>query len=192
MTNIKTRAAGMRAASIAAFGLLLALVGLVGAASPAEAKPAGGSAVAPSTRSITPPAAQLRQGVAAPAKKSLSTTGAPTAQLHQDAFCDQFSNGTGDLCLWWGSAARGVFGSMSDFYFADSDLFDNVFLTAGLGQGSTVANNSESTCNRDLIYTAWVYTGVNFTGTSGYVAPGVCGDFTSTFKNNVESLSWSL
>ncbi|WP_255355759.1 peptidase inhibitor family I36 protein [Frankia sp. CpI1-P] len=98
-----------------------------------------------------------------------------------------YSNGDGDLCLWY---FRNYGGSHADFFFSDNNLNNNTFSSPGAGQGARVGNNSESAWNYDQHLTARVYTGVNSTGTWGTIAPSSGGNFTSTFINNVESFIW--
>ncbi len=60
-----------------------------------------------------------------------------------------------------------------------------------LGRGQRVGNNAEFVWNRDPRTSVKVCTGPNYTGTCGLVLPNQSGNFTSTYKNNVESLIWA-
>jgi hypothetical protein len=152
---------------IAIAGLASAATIAALAAAPAGAKP--------------PPAAPT---TAAPTLQEASPAISPaTAQASQDAACD-----LGDVCLYWGSDFTG---SSYDTAHNDEWLFNNHFITAGSGQASVVANNAESVWNRDPNTTLRVCTDANYTGTCGTVLPGQSGNFTSTFKNNVESIIWA-
>jgi hypothetical protein len=170
---------------------VVAVSAALSGAVPASATPAGAdakSATVAAAPGAAPAAAQSRQGLPAPARKGASLGNGPVTQLvPQDGACDLYADGTGELCLWFFADFSG---SYADYYTNESDLRDNTFLTPGPGLGQTVANNAESGWNRDLIFTAVVWTDPFFTGVSGTVAPGAWGNFNSTFKNNVESISW--
>lgn len=112
--------------------------------------------------------------------------GSVTALLTKD--CYVYSDGTGDLCLWY---LPGFSGSRGGVYYNDSNLWDNYFATPGWGQNQTMANNAESAYNYDYYYTSHQYTGVNYTGYHGYISPRNGGNFVWPFSNNVESVSWS-
>jgi hypothetical protein len=99
---------------------------------------------------------------------------------------------TGEFVQWY---FTGYSGGCEDDYYADSNFAGDTFKNCGQGTagvGATVTNNTESDFNYDPTYTAVVYTGANFTGASGSVLPHRGGNYNSTFKNNVESLSWRL
>lgn len=98
--------------------------------------------------------------------------------------CRTFSNGTGDLCLFYLS---GYHGSRVGLYTNDPTLWDNHFRTIGRGRGQIVANNSESAYNNDTIYNVNVCTDVNWSGVCGAIGPRSGGNFTSSYNNNVES-----
>jgi hypothetical protein len=171
-------------------------------ATPASAGPASdgaGSKTSGSTANQAPdravPAAAIRTGHATPASKAPRTaaaagvggTGVVTAG-HQDAACDVYSpGGDGDFCLWFLS---NFVGSYSDFFFADTNLTDNTFLTAGSGQGQTVAANAESDLNADSNLTARVCTGVGQTGSCNIVPPHGFGNFIAPWFNGVRSFLW--
>ncbi|MEJ3743698.1 hypothetical protein WEI85_10450 [Actinomycetes bacterium KLBMP 9797] len=170
---------------LALLGAAVAAVGVLAVAQPVNAEPKGSSSPN-AAGSAAAPAAVVVAGRGAAADKTTAREGG-VSLLHLDGACNQYSDGTGDLCLWW---FQNYTGSRADFYFADSNLNDNVFITAGSGQGSPVGNLSESDWNYDLIYGARVCTGINGAGTCGTVPPGSGGNFNSTYRNNVESFTW--
>lgn len=96
----------------------------------------------------------------------------------------------GDLGLWYFDSSHG-YGSFYDTAHNDNWLFDNHFISSGAGQGSVVANNSEFAWNRDPHTTVIVCTGYNYTGSCGTIGPNVYGNFTSTYRDNVESIYWA-
>lgn len=154
----------------------------------ASAAPAAtGSAVVPAAPGAAPAAGLFRDGRPAPSRKAAKPSGAATSLVAEDGACDLYSDGTGEMCLWF---LANFSNSMDDLYFNDGNLSDNFFRTPGAGLGQSVINNAESDWNRDTIFTAQVWTGLNFTGTSGVVPPTGFGNFNSTFVNNVESLQF--
>jgi hypothetical protein len=176
------------------FSRLGAVIGLTGAAlvsAALAAVPAGASsslkpAPAPATK-----AAPALQGSSAAATRH---TGTPPAQLRalaraktlasQDGACD-----VGDLCLYYLSSQQG-YGSLYDTAHNDSYLFNNHFVTAGSGQGGTVANNARAYWNRDPKTYAYVCTGVNYTGICGWLAPNTWGNLGTGYSDNTESVYW--
>src|SRR6266498_2108884 len=110
--------------------------------------------------------------------------GSVSPLANQDGACNSLSNGDGDFCYWF---STNFVGSLSDFFFSDANLGNNIFLTPGLGLGQPVANNSESALNADSFLSVLVFTGANFSGTAGIVQPRQFGNFNATFVNNVES-----
>lgn len=136
-------------------------------------------------------AAQAKTPPANPAPASQADTaarngGGPTA-AHLDGACNRFSGGTGDLCLWY---YTNFGGSFSDFYSGDSNLNDNVFVAQGAGKGQRVGNNAMSAVNFDNIFTAQLWTGINYTGSSLNVWAGSGNSNLGAFNNNVESFKW--
>jgi hypothetical protein len=134
--------------------------------------------------------AQPQQATAAPISQlpsaidtSASKSGPISAQAAEDGLCD-----VGDVCLYYYSNYGG---SRYDTSHNDPSLFNNRFITSGSGQWAGVANNAESIWNRDSRVTLVICTGVNSTGTCGTVGPGVYGNLTATYKNNVESIYWA-
>ncbi|ABW11798.1 conserved hypothetical protein [Parafrankia sp. EAN1pec] len=174
------RTAIRRGMAIAFGGAFMA--GMVAVGQPAGA--ATGSVTSPKVDAPAP--ASVSSVGAASTKASRNSTGGVGA-AHLDGACNLYSNGDGDLCLWY---FQNYSGSHADFFFSDSNLNNNQFNSPGAGQGSWVGNNSESVWNYDRHLTARVYTGVNYTGTNGTIAPNSGGNFTSTFRNNVESFQW--
>ncbi len=106
---------------------------------------------------------------------------------HLDSTCDAYASGGGEICFWY---YAGYQGSRIDFWWGADNLANNFFLTAGWGQGATVANNSESVWNYDSSYTAWVCTNAYQQGVCGTVAPHSGGNFITGYWNNVESFHW--
>jgi Peptidase inhibitor family I36 len=178
-----------RPAGLAAILTALAVSAGVAFAAPAGAAPPttdGGSAVTAAKTGALPPAAQLRQGRPAPGARSVP--GGPLSQaVSFDGVCDRYANGTGELCLWW---LLDFHGGLYDTFDDDATLFDNRFIVPAPGGGQVVANNTESVYNNDLVYTARVFTGVNYTGAHGTLAPAASGNLTSTFINNIESVEY--
>jgi hypothetical protein len=76
----------------------------------------------------------------------------------------------GELCL--SAAAVWTEGSVADFEFGDCNLDDNVFLSAGPGQGQVVAGNIRGAINWDTGYAAEFFTQSNCRGDFGYLPPG--------------------
>jgi hypothetical protein len=173
----------------------LGLVAAAGALALALATPASaagpstkGSANAPAARPV-PAAAMHVHSTPAPASRTAagSSVGAITAG-HLDGACDVYSpGGDGDFCLWFLS---NFVGSYADFFFADTNLTDNTFLTPGSGQGATVAANAESDLNADSNLTARVCTGAGQTGSCNIVPPHGFGNFIAPWRNGVVSFLW--
>jgi len=108
--------------------------------------------------------------------------GSIRSQAAQDGICD-----TGDACLWF---FQNFAGSRYDNPHNDPNFINNRFVTAGTGQFSTANNNAESVWNTDPRVTLVICTGANYTG-CGTVNPGVFGNLTATYRNNVESMYWA-
>lgn len=100
---------------------------------------------------------------------------------HQNGVCD-----AGEFCLFYNSSVLG-YGSVSDFYWDDPDLSNNYFISPGAGQGQVVANNAAAYRNNDPELTVYVYVGRTYSGRWGYIPPMRVRNFSSGFKNNVES-----
>jgi hypothetical protein len=147
---------------------------LVGA--PASAVPSShskpGPAAAPSA--VRPPAP------VAPKR----TTGLAPAIPNQDGVCN-----FDELCLWYFENFQG---SMSDFAFTTPHLAGFRFLSAGFGQGQPVTNNSESVFNTDDEFSVSVCVNDNLVGPCGLLQPGQSGNFTASFRNNVESFNFTF
>lgn len=161
---------------------MVASLALPASAKPGAPAPSAGNGTAIGSSGAAPTTAYQRRNAATPQDRKAAPKG-PTARYSQDGYCDAYGN-YGELCLYWTDFSS----AMADFYWSDGNLFDNVFLSPGAGQGQIVANNSESAWNRDLVYGWTVYTGVYGTGSGGYIPPGGYGWFNATFFNNVESI----
>ena len=138
-----------------------------------------------SSNSSTP---KVNKSTAPKSSSTSRTAPADSANAMLTRDCYVYSNGTGDLCLWY---LQNFSGSRGGVYYNDSNLSDNYFATPGWGQNQTMANNAESAYNYDYYYTSHQYTGVNYTGYHGYISPRNGGNFVWPFSNNVESVSWS-
>ena len=172
------RVAGMAAGAVAAAALVAASAPAMAASSP---KPAPTS---------IPPSARI----AAPRPLPSSVTPAPPSlQLRRLAFQNGApQNGTcnvGEVCLYYLHSP--IFGSLYDTGHNDPNLFNNHFISAGLGRGAVVGSNAEFVWNRDPRTSVKVCTGLNYTGICGFVLPNQSGNFTSTYKNHVQSLIWA-
>ncbi|SNQ48532.1 conserved exported hypothetical protein [Frankia canadensis] len=163
-TSIRRRLA-VAAGSVAAAGLVA--VGLPAQGAQAKTSP------------TTPPPASTSDTTA--------RNSAGASAKHLDGACNRLSSGTGDLCLWYFSNFGGSF---SDFFFADSNLNDNVFIAQGAGQGQRVGNNTMSAVNFDNVFTAQLWTGTNYTGASLNIPAGSGNSNLGGFNNNVESFKW--
>ena len=178
---MKILTSSRRVAGVAAGGL--AAAALVAAAGPAVAAPT------PKPIPTIPPAARFSPPVALPGSV---TPAAPSPQLRllavqngapQNGVCN-----VGEVCLYYLHSP--IFGSLYDTGHNDPNLFNNHFISPGLGRGSVVGSNAEFVWNRDPRTTVRVCTGLNNTGICGVVFPNQSGNFTNTFKNRVQSLSW--
>ncbi|MGZ4561750.1 MAG: peptidase inhibitor family I36 protein [Mycobacteriaceae bacterium] len=172
------RVAGMAAGALAAAALVAASAPAMAAPSPKPPQPR----TSPSAR-IVPPI---------PLPSSV-TSAPPSLQLRRLAFQNGApQNGTcnvGEVCLYFLHSP--IFGSLYDTSHNDPYLSNNRFISAGLGRFAHVDNNAEFVWNRDPRTSVKVCTGPNYTGTCGFVLPNQSGNFTSTYKNNVESLIWA-
>jgi hypothetical protein len=170
-------------------GIAVAFSGVVVAGVVAVGNPANAAASAPAANTAKggAPAAVSAGGVGSAATGKAARNSDGVGAAHLDGACNLYSTGDGDFCLWY---LQNYSGSRADFYFGDSNLNNDRFVTAGAGQGQIVGNNAESDYNYDRRLTAQVWTGVNYTGTSGIVPPNSGGNFTATFRNNVESFKW--
>jgi hypothetical protein len=178
--------------ALVAVTTVLGLPALAASASAAPATAAGKAVAVNDTAGRTAPAATSRAATdvstsARAGSRAERTSGVSAS--HLDGTCNHYySDNTGDLCLWY---FQNYSGSKIDFYYGDSNLFNNYFITAGSGQGAVVANNAESDFNYDGIYTAWVCTGTSSSGSCGFISPLTGGNFNTTYKNNVESFYWA-
>ncbi len=172
MKTFSTRA---RAGAIVLAGAAM-VGGLVAGAVPAGAA-AKSSSPAPAA------ASQLQNRAASSAVTPASSQLQTLASL--DGKCQ-----VGDICLYYLDSAGG-YGSEFDTGHNDGNLFNNHFISAGLGKHSTVGNNAEAVWNRDPHTTVYVCTGLNSTGSCGFVGPNVLGNLTSTFRNLSQSITWA-
>jgi hypothetical protein len=182
---LMSRSVIRRGVAVAFSGVVVA--GFVALGSPAQA---ADPAAANTAKGGAPAAVTSGVGSSAVSGKSARNGDGASAGVgaaHVDGVCNLFSNGDGDFCLWY---LQNYSGSHADFFFGDTNLNNDRFNSAGAGQGAIVGNNAESDYNYDRRLTAQVYTGTNYTGTFGNVAPNSGGNFTATFRNNVESFKW--
>ena len=137
--------------------------------------------IPPSARIAPPPSFPIVNSVApSPLVRLLAfQNGAP-----QNGTCN-----VGEVCLYYLHSP--IFGSLYDTSHNDPNLFNNHFISAGLGRGAVVGNNAEFVWNRDPRTSVKVCTGLNYTGICGFVLPNQSGNFTSTYKNHVKSLIWA-
>lgn len=179
---MKILTSSRRVAGVAAGGI--AAAALVAAAGPAVAA----APPKPTPSPTIPPAARLSP----PALPGSLTPAAPSPQLRRLALQNGAPrNGVcnvGEVCLYYLHSP--IFGSLYDAVHNDPNLFDNQFISPGLGHGAVVGNNAEFVWNRDPRISVRVCTGLNNTGICGVVLPNQSGNFTPTFKNRVQSFSW--
>ncbi|MBD0844733.1 MULTISPECIES: hypothetical protein [unclassified Streptomyces] len=77
-------------------------------------------------------------------------------------------------------------GCVFDIFYGDSNFGNDVFKGSCAGSGQSVNNNTASYHNMD--YVTWnVYTGVDYSGTIGYIPAGYVGNASATFKNTISS-----
>jgi hypothetical protein len=168
---------------LAVLGGVLAALTAGAPANAAPAHPAADGAVSHTSTTAKAPAPAPARAASSAAKLGTTSNVGGAHTAHLDGVCN-----TGDLCLWYFS---GFQGSTVDFFSGDDNLWDNVFLSAGAGQGATVANNSESAWNYDPTFTAWTCTGTFQSGDCGWILPNSGGDFLTLYFNNVESIHWT-
>jgi hypothetical protein len=162
----------------------MALAGVVTAASPASAATKDGpppTAAAPSA-----PAPTHVAGTSSTTSATSRNSGGVSSK-HLDGYCNIYSSGYGDECLWY---YFNYGGSLADFYFADANLNDNYFITPGAGQGQRVGNNAESYANYDQHLSALNWTDPNFNGLAFRAWPNQHGNFPYPYYDNIESISW--
>ena len=165
-----------RLAATLSLAAALVVVGVFAVAGPASAKP--------SPR--VPVAAQEASPVHGASAAATVQSGSPSQvslQASQDAFCD-----VGDLCLYYYQSP--TWGSGYDTSHNDPNLFNNHFIFTGSGQGSVVGSNAEAYWNRDLHTYAYVCTGLNNSGSCGWLAPNTFGNLNSTYSNRSQSVFW--
>jgi hypothetical protein len=168
--------------AVAGAGLLAVLM----AAGTASAAPDGTPAVSDAGAKV--PAPQTGLPAPGPKLEGGGQTAARALPMHLDGVCNFYLNGTGDICYWY---FAGYGGSHVDYFYGDTSHWNNVFNSAGSGQGAVVANNFESVYNYDTLWTAWLCTSTNYNGSCGYVLPRHGGNLNATWFNNTESLYWT-
>jgi hypothetical protein len=167
-------------------------IAVIGAAAAATAIVAGSAAASASTAPhkhpvVVPhvPRSLIDKALPSAISPTNRHSGMARVKASQDGSVD-----VGDLGLWYFDSYHG-YGSFYDTAHNDNWLFDNHFISSGAGQGSLVANNSEFAWNRDPHTTVIVCTGYNYTGSCGTIGPNAYGNFTSTYRDNVESVYWA-
>jgi hypothetical protein len=161
----------------------LCLLSLASALTLALAQPAGAAPSGPAPTAASGAKSALVPAQGRPAVVKIKP-GTVLPNLNQDGACNSLANGDGDFCYWF---STNFVGSLSDFFFSDTNLNNNMYLTPGLGLGDVVGNDSESALNADSNLSVLVFTGLSFSGTFGVVNPRQFGNFNATFVNNVES-----
>ncbi|MGF7234168.1 MAG: peptidase inhibitor family I36 protein [Frankia sp.] len=114
---------------------------------------------------------------------------APASVVSTAGSCATYRAGTaGDFCLWY---YQNYVGSRVGVFDNTPDLRPVHFQTTGSGSGQSAYRNVESDYNYDTLYTAHVCTGLNYTGSCGYVSPRSGGNFSSTYSNKDASIYWT-
>jgi hypothetical protein len=160
------------------------LAGLAGAAAVTVAlvtSPAMASSKAPV---VIPAAAKNTTYPSGPSAGSPASSAQAKVFASQDGYCD-----VGDVCLYYYSSSFG-YGSGYDTAHNDPNLFNNHFISYGAGQGQVVGNNAEAVWNRDPHTYVYLCTGLNSTGSCGYVPPNTIYNLYSTWSNKTQSLTW--
>jgi hypothetical protein len=167
-----------------AVGVIAAVVGTSSVAVAGQAAPGG---LAKSHRSV-PAGANAAPALHGSSAAATSRTGKPPTSLRrlasQDGACD-----VGDLCLYYYYNYQG-WGSGYDTAHNDQNLFNNHFIFTGSGQGSVVGSNARAYWNRDPHTYAYVCTGLNSTGSCGWLAPNAYGNLNATYADRSQSLFW--
>ena len=166
-----------RRAVLAALATAGVLASIGAAAGPSTAQPQKPEPTAPATAKVVPGL----KGVSA--AKDVHT-GRPSGTFQtlasQDGYCD-----VGDLCLY-----SLIYGSGYDTAHNDPNLWDNHFISPGSGRGMVVADNTEAYWNRDPRAYAYICTGINYTGTCGWLPPNSYGGLNPPLADNVGSVYW--
>jgi hypothetical protein len=162
-------------------GILAGLVGLVMAVAPASA------AAAPEAPADAG-AGMFAEGTAAPAPAVRTNRGSSrdgrAAVANLDGFCDIFSNGLGDFCIFETDVP--LTSAPADFFSSDANTFGARFP----GTNISVGANAVSGINLDSFRFVIGYTLPGFTGTSAFAAPGQGGVFADPFLRNLGSLEF--
>lgn len=152
----------------------------------------GLAAVAPASAAAAPAApvdagagvfAKGSEARAVPVRTSRGVDGR-AAVSNLDGFCDIFSNGLGDFCIF---ETDNFTGGAADFFSDDPNVFGARFP----GTNISVGANAVSGINLDSFRFLLAYTGTGFTGTSGFAAPGQGGVFADPFLRNIGSLEFA-
>ncbi|MFC8226877.1 peptidase inhibitor family I36 protein [Streptomyces sp. NPDC057287] len=94
----------------------------------------------------------------------------------------------GEMGIFYNSDRGGAVFDLPS-YSQDSDLANDYFKGSANGAGQRVENNTASYWNRTSDNSLLVYTGKNFSGTSGYIPAGYIGNATPAFKNTISSVA---
>jgi hypothetical protein len=124
-----------------------------------------------------------------PAPRDQTPTGSPAAgsqTAHLDGVCNVYANRTGDLCLW---DLPNYGGGRIDIYVSVPNLGLYRF---NPGAGGGASNATESGFNFDFLWTAHGCTNMNYGGVCGIAPPRARGNITPLFRNEVESVFWTL
>lgn len=106
-------------------------------------------------------------------------TAMPASAANKDGSMDY-----NEFALFYDDGNRG---SWTDFFYDESFLSNDRFITPGSGQGQVVDNNAESYFNFDNV-NWYVYTGAEAKGTEGWIPRDRLGDFSGNFVNQVSSI----
>jgi hypothetical protein len=155
----------------------LVVVGAFAVAGPASAKPSPHIPVAAQ-------AASPIRGASAAATVHRGSPSLASPAASQDGACD-----VGDLCLYYYTSP--TWGSGYDTSHNDPNLFNNHFIFTGSGQGAVVGSNAEAYWNRDPRTYVYVCTGLNSSGSCGWLAPNTYGNLNSTYYNRSQSVFWA-
>jgi hypothetical protein len=116
-------------------------------------------------------------------KSQGAAVNAPARTSNLDGFCDFFSNGLGDFCIW---ETDDFSGGVADFFNAEANLFGARFP----GTNISVGANAVSGFNQDSFRFLLAYTGMGFTGVAGFAGPGEGGVFAAPFLRNIGSIEF--
>ena len=160
------------------------IVAATGAAATLLAAAPAMAASGPKPVPTIPPSARIAPHVSHPSSGTPVTPQQLRRFASQDGGCD-----VGDVCLYYYNSSLG-FGSSYDTSHNDPNLFNNHFISFGAGQRAVVGSNAEAVWNRDPHTYVELCTGLNNTGTCGFVPPNTWYNLSTTFSNHVQSLHW--